>query len=135
MTKILATIAVVLTILVSPAVASAQQGAPRVFGLPNQGQTQTQQSSDMAACRAWASEQAPPSQAPTGPTSSYSTASRTDRNVVSSSRSRLTHRASLRSECPPGQHSQRIQSEAPCSDRATAKPPVAKGQERRVVQG
>jgi len=67
MTKGLMTIAIGLTILAFPVAVIAQQGAPRVFVYPNKGQTKAQQDSDTAACQQWASQQAPPSQAPTGP--------------------------------------------------------------------
>ena len=43
------------------------QTEPKVFVAPNKGQSADQQSKDTAACKQWATEQAPPSQAPTGP--------------------------------------------------------------------
>jgi hypothetical protein len=67
MTKRLTTIAAGLAILAWPAGILAQQGAPRVFVSPTKGQSKAQQDSDTAACQQWASQQAPPSQAPTGP--------------------------------------------------------------------
>jgi hypothetical protein len=66
MTKTLTTIAAGLAILAGPAGPLAQT-APRVFVSPTKGQSQAQQDSDSAACREWASREAPPSQAPTGP--------------------------------------------------------------------
>ena len=63
----LSTIAAGLAILAGPASVLAQQGAPRVYVSPKQGQSKAQQDSDTAACHQWASQQAPPSQAPTGP--------------------------------------------------------------------
>src|SRR5262249_20015085 len=66
MTKTFTAIAAGLAILVGPGGALAQQGAPRMFVSPTKGQSQAQQDSDTAACQRWASEQAPPSQAPTG---------------------------------------------------------------------
>jgi hypothetical protein len=62
-----ATIAAGLMLLASAAGVLAQQAAPKVYVSPNKGQTKAQQDSDTAACRQWATQQAPPSQAPTGP--------------------------------------------------------------------
>jgi hypothetical protein len=59
-------IAIALGMLMSPAGVFAQ-APPKVFVYPNKGQSKDQQSKDTAACQQWASEQAPPSQAPTGP--------------------------------------------------------------------
>ena len=42
------------------------QAPPKVFVYPNKGQSQDQQDLDTAQCQRWASQQAPPSQAPTG---------------------------------------------------------------------
>lgn len=67
MIKSLATIGAGLAILGCPAGVFGQQAAPRVFVSPNKGQSQAQQADDTAACRQWATQQAPPSQAPTGP--------------------------------------------------------------------
>jgi hypothetical protein len=67
MTKGLMTITVGLAILACSVRVFAQQGAPRVFVSPNRGQTKAQQDSDTAACQQWATQQAPPSQVPTGP--------------------------------------------------------------------
>ena len=52
------------TLLSGPAVFA--QTAPKVFVYPNKGQSKDQQSKDTAECRQIATEQAPPSQAPTG---------------------------------------------------------------------
>jgi len=43
------------------------QSAPKVFVSPNKGQSQDQQSRDTSECQKWATQQAPPSQAKTGP--------------------------------------------------------------------
>src|SRR5215813_10690846 len=43
------------------------QTAPKVFVAPNKGQSKDQQSKDTAECKQWATEQAPPAQAQTGP--------------------------------------------------------------------
>jgi len=67
MTKRLGMIAAGLAILVCPAGVFAQESAPRVFVSPSKGQSQAQQDSDTSACQQWATKQAPPSQAPTGP--------------------------------------------------------------------
>ena len=55
-------------ILATVTVASAvfAQTEPKVFVAPNKGQSKDQQSKDTAECRQFATEQAPPSQAPTG---------------------------------------------------------------------
>jgi hypothetical protein len=66
MTKTLTTIAAGLVVLSGPAGLLAQT-PPRVYVSPSKGQSQAQQDSDTAACQQWASQQAPPSQAPTGP--------------------------------------------------------------------
>ena len=42
------------------------QAPPKVFVYPNKGQSQDKQDLDTAQCQRWASQQAPPSQAPTG---------------------------------------------------------------------
>jgi len=63
----LSTIAAGLAILVGPVSVLAQQGAPRVYVSPKQGESKAQQDGDTAACQQWATQQAPPSQAPTGP--------------------------------------------------------------------
>ena len=42
------------------------QTEPKVFVAPNKGQSKDQQSKDTTECRQFATEQAPPSQAPTG---------------------------------------------------------------------
>jgi hypothetical protein len=51
---------------VTAATAVCAQTAPKVFVAPKQGQSKEQQSKDTAACKQWATEQAPPAQAPTG---------------------------------------------------------------------
>jgi hypothetical protein len=61
-----AAIAISLGVLMGAAGASAQS-APKVFVAPNKGQSKDQQSKDTAECQQWANEQAPPSQAATGP--------------------------------------------------------------------
>lgn len=55
-------------ILATVTVASAvfAQTEPKVFVAPNKGQSKDQQSKDTAECRQFATEQVPPSQAPTG---------------------------------------------------------------------
>jgi hypothetical protein len=67
MTNRLATIAAGLAILACEVAVFGQQAAPRVFVSPNRGQTKAQQDADTAACQQRATQQAPPSQAPTGP--------------------------------------------------------------------
>jgi hypothetical protein len=52
------------TVMVASAVFA--QTEPKVFVAPNKGQSKDQQSKDSAECRQIATEQAPPSQAPTG---------------------------------------------------------------------
>jgi OmpA family protein len=63
----LAPIAACVALAAVPVGALAQQAGPRVFVSPNNGQTKTQQDADTAACQKWATDQAPPPQAPTGP--------------------------------------------------------------------
>jgi hypothetical protein len=58
-------IAIGLGMLVGVAGAFAQS-APKVFVYPNKGQSKEKQNKDSAECKQWATEQAPPSQAPTG---------------------------------------------------------------------
>jgi len=67
MTNRLARIAAGLAILACPVAVFGQRAAPRVFVSPNRGQTKAQQNNDTTACQQWATQQAPPSQAPTGP--------------------------------------------------------------------
>ena len=67
MTKCLAIMTAGLAILVWPLPVLGQQAAPRIYVSPSKGQTKAQQDSDTAACKQWATQQAPPSQAPTGP--------------------------------------------------------------------
>jgi hypothetical protein len=67
MMKSALTIVAGLAILGGPIAVLAQQSAPKVFVSPNKGQTKAQQDSDTAACQQWATQQAPPSNAPTGP--------------------------------------------------------------------
>ena len=64
--KYVTAVGIALATLLSGAAVFAQT-APKVFVYPNKGQSKDQQSKDTAECRQWASEQAPPSQAPTGP--------------------------------------------------------------------
>jgi len=52
--------------LVGPHLAVAQT-PPKVFVYPNKGQSKDTQNTDTAQCQQWATEQAPPSQQPTGP--------------------------------------------------------------------
>jgi hypothetical protein len=52
------------TVMVTSAVVAQTQ--PKVFVAPNKGQSKDQQSKDTAECKQFATEQAPPSQAPTG---------------------------------------------------------------------
>ncbi len=47
--------------------AALAQTEPKVFVVPNKGQSKDQQSKDTTQCRQFATEQVPPSQAPTGP--------------------------------------------------------------------
>src|SRR5437879_3269067 len=63
----LTTIGAGVTVLLCATVVLGQQATPRVFVSPNKGQTKAQQDADTAACQQWATQQAPPSQAPTGP--------------------------------------------------------------------
>jgi hypothetical protein len=62
-----ATVVAGLAILVGVSGALAQQGAPKMYVTANKGQTKEQQSKDTAECQQWATQQAPPSQTPTGP--------------------------------------------------------------------
>jgi len=59
-------IGITLATLLSGAPVFAQT-APKVFVYPNKGQSKDQQNKDTTECRQWATEQAPPSQEPTGP--------------------------------------------------------------------
>jgi OmpA family protein len=64
--KHFATIAISLGMLMGASGAFAQS-APKVFVAPNKGQSKDQQSKDTAECQQWATQQAPPAQAATGP--------------------------------------------------------------------
>ncbi|MFN8628284.1 MAG: glycine zipper family protein [Candidatus Binatia bacterium] len=60
------TIGIVLATAIGASVVMAQT-APKVFTVPNQGQSKEQQSKDTAACQQFANEQAPPAQTQSGP--------------------------------------------------------------------
>ncbi|HVO25682.1 MAG TPA: glycine zipper family protein [Candidatus Margulisiibacteriota bacterium] len=63
--RYVSTIGIILTsVMVASAVFAQTQ--PKVFVAPNKGQSKDQQSKDTAECKQFATEQAPPSQAPTG---------------------------------------------------------------------
>lgn len=62
-----AAVVVCLIVCTCSAAGALAQSAPKVFVYPTKGQSKDQQSKDTAECQQWARQQAPPSQAATGP--------------------------------------------------------------------